>query len=212
MIQALLQGIALGFVLALSVGPVIFTVIKQSIYNGRKGGFSFVAGVWFSDIFLVVLCNAFSELASGLLEYKRTIGFVGSVFLMVMGLFYIFFKKNGTRQSEEELLPFRKRDIAKIFASGFFINTLNPSVITFWLATATTFAINYSFRDRVIIFVSCLSLNILADIAKVVLAGKIRSRLTPRNILFITRLSGTILLIFGAVLLWGVVFFSNKLQ
>jgi threonine/homoserine/homoserine lactone efflux protein len=38
MIQALLQGIALGFVLALSVGPVIFTVIKQSIYNGRKGG------------------------------------------------------------------------------------------------------------------------------------------------------------------------------
>ena len=60
-IEAILKGLAMGLLLALSVGPVIFTIIKQSINNGRGGGFSFVIGVWISDFLLVVLSNAFSE-------------------------------------------------------------------------------------------------------------------------------------------------------
>ncbi len=71
MIEALLKGLALGFILALSVGPVIFTIIKQSIYNGHEGGFAFVAGVWVSDIILVVVSNGFTELVKELLEYKK---------------------------------------------------------------------------------------------------------------------------------------------
>ncbi|MBN8788019.1 MAG: LysE family transporter, partial [Terrimonas sp.] len=93
MIEALLKGLALGFILALSVGPVIFTIIKQSIYNGHEGGFSFVAGVWISDIVLVVLSNAFTELVKELLEYKKAIGYAGSGFLLAMGIYYLIFKK-----------------------------------------------------------------------------------------------------------------------
>ena len=57
MLESVLKGLALGFALALSVGPIIFTIIKHSLNNGHKGGFSFVAGVWVSDILLVVLSN-----------------------------------------------------------------------------------------------------------------------------------------------------------
>ena len=93
--QAIINGIMLGCILALSVGPVIFTVIKQSLNNGHTGGFSFVAGVWMSDIVLVVISNAFSALVSELLEYKNIIGYIGSAFLVIMGIFYLFFKKRG---------------------------------------------------------------------------------------------------------------------
>jgi threonine/homoserine/homoserine lactone efflux protein len=212
MIEALLQGIAIGFVLALSVGPVIFTVIKQSINNGKKGGFSFIAGVWFSDVFLVVLTNAFTELATGLMAHKKIIGVAGSVFLMSMGLYYIFFKKSHIRPEDKEDQPFRKRDVAKIFLSGFFINTLNPAVIAFWLASATGFAISYTLRQRIIIFTTCIIINILADIAKVTLAGRIRNRLTDRNINLINRISGSILFIFGIALFWGAIFLSEKMK
>ena len=58
--QAIISGLTLGCILALSVGPVIFTIIKQSINNGHTGGLSFVAGVWLSDIILVVISNFFS--------------------------------------------------------------------------------------------------------------------------------------------------------
>jgi threonine/homoserine/homoserine lactone efflux protein len=91
--QALLSGITLGFILALSVGPVIFTIIKQSINNGHVGGLSFVAGVWVSDIVLVIIRNAFSTLVSDLLEYKNIIAYIGSFFLIAMGVYYLFFKK-----------------------------------------------------------------------------------------------------------------------
>src|SRR5450432_2726355 len=93
MIEAILKGLALGFVLALSVGPIIFTIIKQSVNNGHRGGFSFVAGVWFSDIILVFLSNIFTELVSELLEYRRMIAYCGSSFLIAMGIYFVFFKK-----------------------------------------------------------------------------------------------------------------------
>jgi len=76
MMEAILKGFALGFVLALSVGPIIFTIIKQSLNNGHRGGFSFVAGVWLSDVILVVLSNMFTELVSELLRVHKHVSFV----------------------------------------------------------------------------------------------------------------------------------------
>ena len=71
MIAALLKGIALGFMLSITVGPVIFAIIKQSINNGYKGGFAFVAGVSASDIALVLISQIFTELFTDLIEYKN---------------------------------------------------------------------------------------------------------------------------------------------
>ena len=93
MVEAILKGLALGIVLALSVGPIIFTIIKQSITDGHKGGFSFVAGVWLSDLILVVLSNVFTEWVAMLLEHKKMIGYGGSSFLIAMGIYFFFFKK-----------------------------------------------------------------------------------------------------------------------
>jgi threonine/homoserine/homoserine lactone efflux protein len=210
--QAIINGIMLGCILALSVGPVIFTVIKQSLNNGHTGGFCFVAGVWMSDIVLVVISNAFSALVSELLEYKDIIGYIGSAFLVVMGIFYLFFKKVTLRtDAEGKIARFRKRDMVKIFSSGFFINTLNPSVFIFWLGTATALAAKFSFQQRVIIFSVCLALNIAADVFKVLLAGKLRKRLTLHNINVINKVSGVILVGFGMALLYGTLFLSKEI-
>ena len=210
--QAVISGLTLGSILALSVGPVIFTIIKQSLNNGHTGGFSFVAGVWASDIVLVIISNAFSALVAELLEYKSVIGYIGSVFLIGMGVFYLFFKKVTLRtDAEGNSLRFRKRDIAKIFSSGFFINTLNPSVFIFWLGTATAFA-KHSFTQRLIVFSVCLAVNIIADVFKVMLAGKLRNRLTLHNISVINKVSGVILAGFGIALFYGTYFLSDKIN
>jgi hypothetical protein len=50
-----------------------------------------------------------------------------------------------------------------------------------------------------------------ADIAKVTLAGKLRKKLTVKNIRLINKISGLILVIFGTVLLFGVLFFVKKM-
>ena len=206
MTASILKGLGLGLILALSVGPVIFTIIKQSINNGIKGGLSFVAGVWLSDIVLVLLSNFFSGLVTYLLEYKNTIAVVGSLFLLIMGVYYIFFKKVQLAEDNDLLKKFSTSDFTKIALSGFLINTLNPGVIIFWLINATTFAATNTLSERTIIFSICLIVNIIADLIKIMMAGKIREKLTPRHIVLINKISGSILVLFGLGLLLNVFF------
>ena len=211
--QAIVSGLTLGLILALSVGPVIFTIIKQSLNNGYTGGFSFVVGVWLSDIVLVVLGNAFSELMLGILEYKKAIAYFGSAFLLAMGVFYVFFKKVTLKtDGDESNSRFRKRDMAKIFTSGFLINTLNPQVFLFWLTWATIYATEFSLQERIIVFSVCIGFNMLADSAKVVMAGKLRKKLTLKSLTMINKVAGIILIGFGLVLLYGVIFFPEKIK
>lgn len=213
MYEAVIKGFGLGLILALSVGPVIFTILKQSLNNGHRGGFSFVAGVWLSDVFLVVLSNTFTELVNQLLEFKGLIGYIGSAFLIALGIYYAFFKKVKLNIDDAgNLIKFSRSDFARVFLSGFFINTLNPSVMAFWLINATAFAPTHTLWQRVIIFSVCLGLNIIADVIKVLMAGKIRQKLTPHNISIINKISGTILVVFGLALLYGVIFFKDKVE
>jgi threonine/homoserine/homoserine lactone efflux protein len=209
-LEAILKGLALGLLLVISVGPVVFTIIKQSINNGKEGGFSFVAGVWVSDLLLVVLSNVFSELVTHLLDFEKPIGVTGSLFLLGMGLYYLAFKKVPLHPEDVSLPPLKASDHVRIAIQGFLLNTLNPAVIAFWLTTATAIAVTHSVRERIIIFSTTLLINISADIAKVRLAGKLRSKLTIKNIRLINKISGLILLIFGTVLLTGVLFLAKK--
>lgn len=211
-IQAIIKGLGLGLLLVISVGPVIFTIIKQSINNGKEGGFSFVAGVWASDFVWVVLSNLFSEFVTTLLDFKQPIGVAGSALLISMGIFYLFFKKVHLHPQDISLPPLQRSDHAKIALQGFLVNTLNPGVMIFWLTSVTAIALLHTTKERIIIFGTCLALNMAADIGKVVLAGKLRSKLTIHNIRLINRLSGFILLCFGTALLIGVLFFMKKSQ
>lgn len=210
-IEAILKGLAMGLLLVISVGPVIFAVIKQSINNGHPGGYSFVIGVWISDFLLVILSNLFSELVTMLLDFKMQIGIVGSAFLIGMGVFYIFFKKVNIHPEDISLPPLKSSDHAKIVLQGFLLNTLNPAVIAFWLTTATAIAVSHTIRDRIIIFATALIFNMTADVVKVTLAGKLRKKLTIKNIRLVNKVSGIILFIFGTVLLLGVLFFVRKM-
>ncbi|WP_276502373.1 LysE family translocator [Terrimonas pollutisoli] len=210
MLEAFLKGITVGFLLSIAVGPVIFSIIKQSLNNGHKGGMAFVVGVSASDIALVLISNVFTELFSSISSHRTPIGIAGSIFLIVMGIYFLFFKKvNVDDRGQQVLSRFRKRDYAKIFASGFLMNTLNPAIFLFWITTSTTF-VSHTVKQRLIIFITCLLFVLAADIAKVMLAGKIRNRLTPHNIHNINRLNGIVLIGFGIALIWGLLVYSNK--
>jgi threonine/homoserine/homoserine lactone efflux protein len=207
MIEALLKGFAVSLLLIFTVGPVIFTIIKQSINNGRVGGLSFVAGVWLSDLLLAIVSNVFTEWVSQLMDFKIAIGLTGSFFLIAMGIYYLFFKKIHIKEDENKIV-ITARTHAKLVVSGFFINTLNPALMFFWLTTATALAATHTINQRIVIFATCLILNGASDILKVVLAGKLRTKLNEKNISLINKISGLILLVFGAVLIVGV-FYSN---
>jgi threonine/homoserine/homoserine lactone efflux protein len=213
MVEAILKGLALGVVLALSVGPIIFTIIKQSITVGHRGGFSFVAGVWLSDIILVLLSNVFTEWVARLLKYQKMIGYGGSTFLIAMGIYFFFFKKVHIKSTGGQHVDHLSTgEMMRIFASGFIINTLNPGVLIFWLGNATVLALTHTLQERIIIFSVCLLINMAADVGKVMMAGNLRKRLTVHNLSIINKISGAILVVFGIALLYGVIFLKHRIH
>ena len=209
MIAPLLKGLLLGFLLSISIGPVIFAILKQSLTNGRKAGYIFVAGVSASDITLLTICNIFSALFAMVITHKTTIAMVGAGFLLFTGLYTIFKKKIKFEPGEEDKeKTMRKRDLLGIFASGFFMNTLNPSVFLFWFAWtaaigASAVETGNALHYKLIVFGTCLLFVLVSDLVKVALAGVLRPRLTHRNMVYINRVSGIIILVFSAALFFG---------
>lgn len=210
MVEALIKGITFGLFLSISVGPVLFSIIKHSLNNGHLGGLAFVFGVSTSDISLVLISNVFTELFKSLSQHRTEIGIAGCAFLISLGVYFLFFKKVNVNEEGKQVVVFRKRDFARIFLSGFFMNMLNPAVFLFWITTSTA-VIDHTVEQRIVIFASCLSFVLCGDIAKVMLAGKIRNSLTPHNIHIINRINGIILIGFGIALIWGLALYGKRL-
>ncbi|MCE2675259.1 MAG: LysE family translocator [Sediminibacterium sp.] len=207
--EPILKGLLLGLILSISIGPVIFAILKQSLTNGHKAGYVFVAGVSISDIILLFICNFFTSFFIMALSHKALIAMLGAGFLLVLSLYTLFFKKIIFKEGEldkEKLLS--KSDLLKIFFAGLFMNTLNPSVFLFWFAWTAAISASAAETDnplsyRILVFGTCLLFVLLSDLLKVTLAGKLRSKLTLQNMIIINRVSGIIILLFSAALFYG---------
>jgi threonine/homoserine/homoserine lactone efflux protein len=211
MFAPIIKGLLLGLILSISIGPVIFAIIKQSLTNGKKAGYAFVAGVSTSDISLLLVCNLFTSLFELALAHKTTIALLGAGFLLITGLYTLFFKKIVIENAEDlDGGISSKKDLIKSFFSGFLMNTLNPSVFLFWFAW--TAAIGASAADspkplqyKLIVFGTCLVFVLISDLLKVALAGALRPRITEKSLLWINRISAIIILTFSAALFYSAI-------
>ena len=83
--EIVLNGIKMGLVLAVLVGPVFFTIMQTSVERGFWSGVLVSLGVSVSDILFVTICYF------GLVqfihdpEFKEYLAYVGAVILMLFG-------------------------------------------------------------------------------------------------------------------------------
>jgi threonine/homoserine/homoserine lactone efflux protein len=205
MIASLIAGLGLGLSLSVSVGPVIFAIIKYSVNNGFKAGISFALGVSFSDIFFVLAGNLATSFILGLEKQQKWIGIVGGILLVGMGLYGILFKKVKLSTGDERPEMFRTHDYLKIWLAGFLMNTLNPAVIIFWLGVCVVNS-GTAISHRIIMYGTCLIWILATDILKVFVADKIRHKLTLNNVVWLNKLAGVCMMLFGVILLYKVIF------
>jgi len=205
----ILKGLLLGLILSISIGPVIFAIIKQSLTNGHKAGYAFVLGVSLSDLSILFICNVFTSFFALALTHKATIAMAGAGFLFLLGLYTLLFKEITIENiGTDEEKKTRLRDLLGISVSGFLMNSLNPSVFLFWFAWTAAISsdaaeTNNPTMHKIIVFGTCLIFVLISDLTKVYLAKKLRPKLTNKSLVWINKIAGIIILSFSAFLFYS---------
>lgn len=203
-VDAILKGILMGLIMAISVGPTLFAILKYSLNFSYKAGLAFVLGVSFSDIIYVTLANVAASWLEALKPYERYVAFGGAVALLIIGA-YSFFKKHIPKRPSATPIIISGGQYMKIGISGFLVNTLNPSVMLTWLG-AVTLTANTPPLYRIILFTTALVLILGLDFSKVFLADRIKRLLTLRRIVYVQKVSAACLFFIGLALFISTVF------
>ena len=205
MLEAIVSGVMLGLVLSLLVGPVFFLLIDTSIKKGFKRGVYLSLGVLLSDMFYIAI-TYFSSVAAGVVNnYKWEIGWAGGLLLMVFGIVTML-KKPNIKSADLDLSDNGSSCCVEDL-KGFLMNLLNPLVLIFWFGVSGSVSSGNSFTymHTVIFFISVLTTVFLTDVIKAWSASKLRAFLKPNLLIWVNRVSGFGLLLFGIRMIYKMV-------
>jgi threonine/homoserine/homoserine lactone efflux protein len=192
-----IKGILTGLLLSISLGATFFMLVETSITRGFKAALTFDIGVFLSDLMCVIIAYFFTAEIMNKITQNLYVGLFGGVAFIGFGVNYMIDRQNQ---------PVRKASSSqslKLMLSGFFINTVNPSVFVFWLGTLAVALSQFKFtgKEIVLYFASTLSVIVITDILKIYSACWLRSALSPRIIRILYVFSGTLFIVVGIVVI-----------
>ena len=199
----LLEGIKFGLVLTILVGPLFFALVQAGVEQGFRAGAAVGLGIWISDLLFIVAVYLGLSYISQIIEaenFPLYLGIGGSITLIVFGL--------GTLSAKPPLIdapgisPPQATSYLSYMIKGFLINTINPFTVFFWVGLMSTIIIerDLSQQQAFLFFGGILGTIVVTDSLKVLFAKKIRNKLRPIHVLWLRRISGSALIIFGLIL------------
>jgi len=196
------EAILIGLFLALMIGPVFFMLVQTSILKGFRAAFSFDLGVVLADsLFLLI---AYFGSRSFLLKIKEYpyLFLIGGIVLIVYGIITFLNQKQKSIVLDEELVIQTKTKYWQLFLNGFFLNFINIGVFVFWFGLIMIYGARFSMNEEKIFwfFFTALISYLVIDVGKIILAKKLREKMTPALIYKMKRIMGIILIVFGFVL------------
>lgn len=208
MFDGLLYAAFYGFLLAFAVGPVFFTLIETSITKGFKAGLFFDLGAVTADIIFIIL--AFFSTSKILEKVKDDPGlliFGGAVLLAYGVISYIRTNRSLFKIVREHYSVTVKKNLGSLFLKGFILNFVNFGVLAGWIGTIIMANALTNTDSGVFWFLTTVMLTFFAtDLIKILLAKKLKSRMTPRVIFKTKKWVSIFIIFFGIVLLFQGIF------
>ena len=196
-----LKGYLIGLGSIVFIGPVVFTLLQATLKKGIVAGISTSVGIIVSDIVAVAIC------ALGAIPFFEDVNnqfwlaVFGSILLCLMGLKYIIDPNIETSAGGTSSI--NKSDYSKFFVEGFLINFVNPSVFVYWIGFIAYAHIEYNDSANVWIFIGAMQAGISTiDIAKTLLAVKLKPFIQPDMLKIIYQTIGIALLFFAIAMIY----------
>ena len=199
--QPFFEGLSLGLLLSILIGPVFFTLIKTSLENGATKGLSVAFGASASDMFIMSGCFL-SLINTSLVQLSgKMIGLFSSLALLSIGV-YMILKPSIQRDAFVHLTA--SGGMIKNFTKGFLVNSLNPFVFIFWMGIAGIITTTYHDDIFAILFFAggLLISTLVTDMIKVFISGKISKVLKDSHIQLTSIVIGVIYILFAFQLIF----------
>ena len=211
-IQATWQGLVLGMLLCISIGPGFFALLQTSLKNGYRSGVALAFGIFLSDTTCVFLAYLGASQLFQKEEYKMLTSVIGGTIVLVFGTYYIFQKRsieqNDAVEKKIDVLDDqhimghtgkkhtkKSENYAITILKGFILNLINPFVILLWLSWVTIISSNTDYHHiHIIIFFAVTLITVLStDILKALAAHKIKQMLNAHVLALVNRIVGVIM-------------------
>ncbi|MCG9911222.1 MAG: LysE family translocator [Flavobacteriales bacterium] len=201
--QAVINGILLGLLISVLIGPVFFLLIEISIREGFRSAIFMDIGIILSDAACIFV--AYFGMAALLENPKNKLIFllVGSGVLIIMGVAKLIPPKEPKEGEGVKEFQMKKTNPFYLAFQGFFYNLLNPSVIIFWITTVGGAVALYGSEKNLIgaQFTATLATVFAIDVAKAWFAKKMRTFISPKIMRRANIVIGAVFVIFGIVLI-----------
>jgi threonine/homoserine/homoserine lactone efflux protein len=200
--QTILEGVILGLTLSLffGFGPALVAEIQTSILRGFWAAVLLAFGVFLSDAALVAL--GFFGAVRIFESNKILLGIIGGIILIIFGI--VTYRRKATIDIDKQRPEIKQKEpfFIMYILKGFFINFTNPFIWIFWMGIVVGFTANYKADILMLVFffVSALGTVFLFDMLKIFSAYKIKKYIQTHNIIWINRIAGVGLIIFGIYL------------
>ncbi|NVK52042.1 MAG: LysE family transporter [Flavobacteriaceae bacterium] len=194
------NAVILGFFLSFMIGPVFFMLIQTSILKGARAAIVFNLGVILGDIAFIVIAYLGSRHLLERIKDDPRLFFIGGLILIIYGLITYFDKSNKKEVESTPLIDIDvKNNYVKLLFKGFFLNFINIGVLGFWLGLIVVIGPTLDMNPNHIFwyFTTILISYFITDLGKILLAKKLKKKLTTNVIYRIKKTMGILLIIFG---------------
>lgn len=204
MLNEIITAIYLGALLSFLIGPVFFVLLETSATKGFRAAFMFNVGVITADIlFILVAYFSSYRLIESVKDQPALFIFGGLVMFMYGVVSYV---KLRTNKIENVVIDLAKKNYLALMGKGFFLNFINIGVLGFWLMILIVIGPTMDMdSSRIFVFFAViLATYLTVDIGKILLAKRLKNKLTIANITKVKKITSIILMIFGiAIMLQG---------
>jgi len=214
MFDGLLVAAFYGFLLAFAVGPVFFTLIETSITKGFKAGVFFDLGAMAADIvFIIIAFFSTSKILEKVKDDPALLIFGGAVLIAYGIISYIRTSKSLIKIVREHYAVQVKKNLGGLFLKGFLLNFVNFGVLAGWIGTIIMANALTTAKNGVFLFLATVLIVFFAtDLLKIMLAKKLKSKMTPRVIFKTKKWVNILIMGFGVLLLVQGIFPNKKIQ
>jgi threonine/homoserine/homoserine lactone efflux protein len=194
-----LQGLIIGFSIAAPVGPIGILCIRRTLAEGRLTGFISGLGAASADaVYGTIAAFGLTAISVFLVNQTIWMRLIGGIFLLYLG--FQTFQANPVTQAAET----RQRGLPSAFISTFFLTLTNPLTILSFTAIFAGLGLgqtrgNLSGAAALVAGVFMGSAAWWLTLS--MLVGIFRERFNKNTLVWVNRVAGTIIFLFGLVAL-----------